>query len=415
MQYLSTLKTILLSSLIVSSTAIPQTVGEKLPAWQYGTLDIHHINTGKGEASFFILPDGTTLLVDAGATQRPKPRVTSARPDSSRMPGEWIARYITNLPHIQPIRSIDYVILTHFHSDHIGDISPKCPYSSSGKYILTGITEVGEYLPFKKIIDRGWPDYDYPSDLLEIDMVKNYRAFLDELLQKNQTSVEGFIPGRNDQVVLINHPMRFDNFEIRNIATNGEIWTGVSNTTRKHFPELKTLHLDDYPIENMCSIAFRLSYGKFDYFNGGDITGVPDDGAPIWHDVETPVAKALAPVEVNVLNHHGYHDSENAFFLSVVQPQVHIIQVWSPSHPDIRVLQRLLSTKIYPGPRDIFATNIMAATKIVIGSNLTKLQSQQGHILVRVARNGDTYQVIILDDRIESYNVIAVHGPYQSR
>ena len=32
-----------------------------------GTLDIHHISTGRGNATFFVLPDGTTLLVDAGA------------------------------------------------------------------------------------------------------------------------------------------------------------------------------------------------------------------------------------------------------------------------------------------------------------------------------------------------------------
>jgi hypothetical protein len=59
---------------------------------------------------------------------------------------------------------------------------------------------------------------------------------------------------------------------------------------------------------------------------------------------------------VNVLNHHGYLDSENASFLSVLRPRVHIIQVWSPSHPSPRTLRRLLSNRIYPGPRDIFAT-----------------------------------------------------------
>ena len=43
-----------------------QKVGEPLPAWTPGTLDIHQINTGKGNSALFVLPDGTSLLVDAG-------------------------------------------------------------------------------------------------------------------------------------------------------------------------------------------------------------------------------------------------------------------------------------------------------------------------------------------------------------
>ncbi|RYY23860.1 MAG: hypothetical protein EOP62_19000, partial [Sphingomonadales bacterium] len=40
-------------------------VGQPLPGWRMGEIDIHQINTGRGEASFLILPDGTNLLVDA--------------------------------------------------------------------------------------------------------------------------------------------------------------------------------------------------------------------------------------------------------------------------------------------------------------------------------------------------------------
>lgn len=117
---------------------------------------------------------------------------------------------------------------------------------------------------------------------------------------------------------------------------------------------------------------------------------------------------------MNELNHHGYLDSENAFFLSALRPQVHIIQAWSPSHPSPRVLRRLLPTRIYPGPRDIFSTNMMEANKIVIGGNLEKLKSDQGHIVVRVAPEGTTYKVIILEDSNESYQVKAVFGDYKS-
>ena len=43
--------------------AIP---GQELPQWKEGWLDIHSINGARGESFWYIFPDGTTLLVDAG-------------------------------------------------------------------------------------------------------------------------------------------------------------------------------------------------------------------------------------------------------------------------------------------------------------------------------------------------------------
>ena len=41
-------------------------VGAPLPAWSEGFFDIHHINSARGECSFLIYPDGTTMVVDVG-------------------------------------------------------------------------------------------------------------------------------------------------------------------------------------------------------------------------------------------------------------------------------------------------------------------------------------------------------------
>jgi beta-lactamase superfamily II metal-dependent hydrolase len=393
--------------------AFGQSDGEVISQWSAGFLDIHHINTGKGECAFLIFPDGTTLLIDAGATKRPKPRVTDTRPNDSRLPGEWIARYIKRILAFKPEPIIDYVVLSHFHGDHMGEISETSPVSKSGKYRLAGITRVAEEIPIRRVLDRGWPDYDFPAPV-QSETMENYRTFLRHRQKEDGLQFCRFVPGRNDQITLVNDPDRYQDFEVRNIAANGEIWTGVGTNTRSHFPSLETIPEGDWPSENMCSIALRVSYGRFDYFTGADIPGIPDEGAPLWHDLETPVAKAVGPVEVNVLNHHGYLDSENDYFLSVLRPRVHIIQVWAPSHPSPRTLRRLLSTRLYPGPRDIFATNMMEANRVVIGNDLDRLKSQQGHILVRVEPGGGSYHVAILDDSAETFRVRAVHGPYQA-
>ncbi len=79
------------------------------------------------------------------------------------------------------------------------------------------------------------------------------------------------------------------------------------------------------------------------------------------------------------------------------------------------VLRRILSEKLYPGPRDVFAIDILEPNRLVIGELLDQLKSVRGHILVRVEPGGDTYRVIILDDTSESLKITGIFGPYESR
>lgn len=399
---------------IASVHAAAQTIGEPLPAWTPGTLDIHQINTGRGDSALLIFPDGTSLLVDAGASNVEPPRGAKRVPDESRTPGEWIARYARRMLAHDAEPAIDYGYITHFHADHMGRIYPDSETSASGAYKLTGFTDVAERIPLRTMLDRGWPDYDYPVPL-DDELMQNYRAFLDHQTTQGEMQVERFEPGRNDQIVLRREPARYPNFEVRNIAANGEIWTGVGTATRQHFPPLDATPEEDWPTENQSSMAIRVSYGSFDYYTGGDIPGQPRPGYPAWQDVETPVAKAVGPVDAAVLNHHGNRDSTNTFFVSTLRPRGWIIPARMADHPGHDVIDRMYSTRLYPGPRDVFSINMIDANTMVIGELLTRLKSDQGHIVIRVEEGGERYRVIILDDSAERFEVKAVHGPYEAR
>jgi len=402
-----------LLAIVTAAVRAEDGVGNPMAPWQPGMLDIHQISTGRGNAGLYILPDGTSLLVDAGELASKTERHTPDRPDGTRPAGEWIVRYIRHaLAHdAQP--ALDYVILTHFHDDHMGGVSDSTPAAKSGAYKLSGLTQVGESLKIGKLLDRGWPEYNYPKPL-DDPSTQNYRAFVKWQMEHNGLKVERFAPGRNDQVVLLRDAKKYPSFELRNVGANGEIWTGVTTTTRNHFPVLDTLPRGDWPHENMCSISFRLSYGKFDYFNGGDIPGIPAEGLPLWHDVETPVAKAVGPVEAAILDHHGYIDTQNAFFLAALQARVWTLSTWGAGHPTARVWSRLRSSRIYPGARDVFATDLHPATAQVI-SGIDKMTSAAGHIVLRVAPGGESFRVVIVDDRTESHQVTKVFGPYPCR
>lgn len=308
---------------------------------------------------------------------------------------------------------IDFAIVTHFHDDHMG--SPlNVTKRGVGGYVLTGITEVGEYIPIRKIMDRGWPNYAYPRSLDADSMVANYRRFLAWQVQHKGMVVEPFNAGRNDQITLLKHPEKYS-LEVRNLAVNGEIWTGNGNTTQKLFPDLTSLKATDYPNENMCSIALQIRYGAFDYFSGGDIQGILQFGAPAWHDVETPLSKVVGPVDAQLVDHHGYADSQNGTLVASLRPRIFVIPAWASSHPAPDVLKRLFSEQVYTGPRDVFATNLLEEAKNAIADWLPKLKSQSGHVVIRVEPGGKSYHVLVLDDTTESYTVKAIEGPYQSQ
>jgi len=123
----------------------------------------------------------------------------------------------------QATPQLDYALLTHFHPDHMGQVTSSSPASKHGRYKLSGITEVGDPIPIRIMLDRGWPDYQYPEAApLAVPNMQNYRAFLEQQA-RNGMRIERFQPGRNDQIRLTHAPTQYPNFEIRNIAANGEI------------------------------------------------------------------------------------------------------------------------------------------------------------------------------------------------
>jgi beta-lactamase superfamily II metal-dependent hydrolase len=402
--------------IFLSCIAFPQEEGKVMAQWKNGEMEIHHIYTGRGECVFCIFPDGTTMLIDAG-DEGPytDPRTTRASPDDSRHPGEWIARYISKRLGAENRNRINYMFLTHFHADHMGAVYERSPKTrKGGNYYLSGITEVGEYFKFDKMVDRDWPTYKYPVPQ-DTKVISNYLSFVNWCIQNNGMKMERFVPGSDRQFTLVNEPEKYkDLFEIRNIVANGEVWTGNGNETRHHFPlELPKGESID---ENKCSSGIRISYGAFDYFNGGDITGRLMMNTPEWKDIETPVGKVVGPVEVCEVNHHAFLDAMCDSFIGSVRPQVFVVQVWNVRHVSLNVLQSLTSQDLYPGKRDIFPTFIPEITRAYLGeSDLKKLTGNGGHVVIKVEPGGKQFRVILLETKDESFIIRSVYGPYQCR
>ncbi len=412
--------------------AQPAETGKALPAWQKGFLDIHHINTGRGNAAYCIFPDGTTMLIDAGELSPLDSRTftkrnAEIRPDSGRKPFEWIVQYIQQVAPSFHSRSIDYALITHFHDDHFGAWYPTAPRSASGAFLLTGITGVADKLVVKMLIDRGYPDYNYPYAIKrlaqqygggEIEFghtMQNYFAFITEK-EKLGMITASLKAGSRKQIHLLKEPNAYPSFFVQNVKANQWIWTGKDSAVQQHFPAVDSTDRKTWPDENSLSLALTINYGPFTYYTGGDNPGTIFPGDNPLRDVETPIAKAIGEVDIATMDHHGNRDAVNEFMVKTIKPAVWIGQSWSSDHPGHEVLLRIMNPHIVQGSRDLFATNMLEANRLVIGPLVDRAyKSQQGHVVVRVLPGGHSYYIIILDDSKTMMPVKAVFGPYTSK
>lgn len=385
--------------------------GERLSPWVEGQLDIHHISTGRGNSTLFICPDATVMLVDAGAIYTPLKYTISPKPDGHRRPGEYLARYIRRQMVVAGRNEIDVFLATHFHDDHVGAVSAVTPLHSSGQFHVTGISDVAATIPVTRILDRGFPSYNYPAPLQREDS-RNYAAFA-RFASHAGIKVERFVAGSSRQLSLLRNPNRYPSFKIQNLSVNGDVWTGRTEESTSRFPAISTLSADNYPSENMCSLSIRLTYGGFRYYTGGDLECDTNYGSSPWRDIETSVAQVAGPVNVAVANHHGYVNAVGAAFVRHLQPQAFVVMGWDSAHPTIPTLDNMLSKRLYPGNRDVFGTALKEENCIAT-RRLAEIASGNGHVVVRVEPGGGAYRIVVLDNMSESNVVLSKHGPYRT-
>ncbi len=385
------MKRILLTMAAVAAFLQLSFAQEYLPKWQEGYMDIHTIATGRGDATFIVMPDGTTLMIDAGDNGKLK---DPQHPDTTKRAGEWQAVYMKKVMEDLPSKTkVDYAMITHFHDDHMGCVRQMLPGKNG--YGLSGITLVGEFVEFGTLIDRAYPDYDFPSkkkvNNTNKGFMPEYHKFV-EYKQAQGMKMEKFDVGALNQIKMLNNPKKYKKtFEIRNLAANGEVWTGKGTDAIKQYKGDPTLF-----DENVNSCAMVITYGDFRYFNGGDLSG---GNWPSYksqeRDMETGVAKVCGNVDVIKANHHGYYDTCNGFFLNTLSPEVVIIDARSNNHPVPSTMARMTDPLVWPDQGEFYITVDKAREKL--SEELWSHFKPWGHIVVRVYEGGKEYQVFVLD------------------
>ncbi len=415
-----------------------ENVGSVISPWKQGMLDLHFINTTAGECTFIILPDGTQFLVDAAGAMTPTggSSIINTEIRSRWDPraegvhyGKFIADYIKKCMKWTGNYDIDYALLTHFHNDHFGGVSSAVPVSDcSDTYKQQSFAYLMDTFKIGLLMDRGYPNYDYPFDMAtkavgNADNCSNYITAVKWHVSNKGLKAEMFKAGSADQIVLKHSPEKYPDCIIQNLVVNGELWTGSGTATVKRFPDKSKISgdgsnaADNCPNENSMSAAFRLSYGKFDAFLGGDLC-YNGSSSLAWKDIETPTAQVCGKVEVLKADHHGVTKThgcgaDGGSAMKYFQPQVWVVNTWADTQPRP---DKLTEVSNYLPLMDIFITNMAASTFNTVGATIaSRIRGKDGHCLVRVDEGGGTFNVYMLADSDRSMKVQSISGPYKCK
>ena len=418
-----------------TSTSTAPKVGEVLPAWEEGIMDIHFINSTTGESVFIVMPDGTQLLIDAASST--VTTNSNANTTNTGIRSRWdptktntrgsqiIADYIRKCMEWTGNNQIDYFVTTHYDNDHIGGYTTSLPFSkNSDTYRAIGAAEILDEFQVGKFMDRGYPDYNYPHATKHYkDNVQNYIKAVKWHVANKGLNAEMFKSGVATQIV-----PKTDKYKVKvqNISVNGEIWTGVGTNVDYTFPALSEIvcanppeasNTDNCPPENACSCVMKISYGSFDYFAGGDLQYNGKSYFP-WKNIELPCAQIAGRVEVMKANHHGVTNTNQADALKAHDPQNIVVCSWVDCHPRTNVLNTMITT--LPNV-DVHITNFWKGERPsgtddkVTDEEAARVKCYDGHIVVRVIDGGKYYRVMTLEDVQGTMKVKKVTSRYTSR
>ena len=232
------------------------------------TLDIFFIDVEGGESTLIVTPAGESLLIDAGYGGR-----------GGRDPARILAA-----TREAGIDHIDYLLITHFHPDHVG-----------------GVPELAALIPIDVFMDYGEP---LGTDRMTTGGFRSYepiRTYHRHLRLK---------PG--------------DRLPLKGV--DGDIVSAAGAVLTRPLPGAGQKNdacatLEDQPedgTENFRSIGLRLRYGAFRFVDLGDLSG------NTLGSLVCPT-NPLGTASVYLVPHHGNFDSNVPAVIAALRPRVAIM------------------------------------------------------------------------------------------
>jgi competence protein ComEC len=235
-----------------------------------GALDVYFIDVEGGQSTLFVTPAGESLLIDTGwpgNNGRDADRIVAA----AKLAG---------------LKKIDYVLITHYHDDHVG-----------------GVPQLVERIPVGTFIDHG-PNRETTDAHTE----QNWEAYQKVLATH---------PQRN--IVKPGDKLPLKGLDATVISADGALIGNASTTGVAANPYCASSpHYDADVTENGRSVGVLFTFGKLRLLDLGDLTA----------DKELQLmcpGNRLGKVDVYIVSHHGWYQSSSRALVHAIAPRLAIM------------------------------------------------------------------------------------------
>jgi competence protein ComEC len=249
---------------LISAGVLAQ--GRKEPETE--KLRVYMIDVEGGQSTLFVTPDGQSLLIDTGwpgHEYRDADRIVAA----AKLAG---------------INEIDYVLITHFHVDHVG-----------------GMPQLVERIPVGTFIDHG-PNREVDN----ADTARGYAAY-EKILE---TGKYKHIVARPGDVLPITGMRAIV------VSGDGKLIDKALPGAGEANPFCKGVEVRPADVtENGRSLGVLVSFGKLRLLDLGDLT---------WDkemELMCPTDK-LGRVDVYLVSHHGWYQSSSPALVDAIHARV---------------------------------------------------------------------------------------------
>jgi beta-lactamase superfamily II metal-dependent hydrolase len=248
-------------------------------------LEVYCIDVEGGKATLWVAPSGESMLVDAGwpgFNHRDAERIAAAAKAAG-------------------VRKIDYLVVTHFHTDHAG-----------------GVPQLAEKMPIRNFVDHGASiETGQPAQVLygEYSRVRDKGTHI---------------------VVKPGDTLPVKGLDVQIVSAAGNLIASPLPGAGQPNPDCAG-YQPPAPdqTENAHSIGMVVTYGSFRSVDLGDLTKDKEYG------LVCPANK-LGTVDLFMVSHHGWDPSNSLPFVHAIHPRVAIMnngarkggvaEVWQTIH-----------------------------------------------------------------------------------
>lgn len=228
-------------------------------------LSVYAIDTDGGKATLIVTPEKQSLLVDTGwpYDSTDANRIVAAAKDAG-------------------VSKIDYLLVTHYHIDHVG-----------------GVPLLLKQLPVEHVIDHG------PSVEHNADAEKLFASY-----QSATAKIPHIVVKPGDSIPL-------KGAEIEVVSAGGALLKSAPGKPENPLCRGFVAKAPEND-ENDQSIGFVLRYGKFRMVDLADLTAGKEPGLMCPSNL-------LGKTDVFMVSHHGLDRSNSALLVDSLQPRVAIM------------------------------------------------------------------------------------------